>query len=136
MAVDVPIVGDARWVLSSLLAELKKHELAADRHLPDEQIGEWKRCHLMLREDPGGEIMPEQVVRRLWEITKGEAVVATEVGQNQMWAAQYYLAATRGSSSLPGVWVPWGSAFPRPSGPKWHGPTLWSSTLPETVPSR
>ncbi len=94
VAVDVPIVGDARWVLSSLLAELKKYELAADRHLPwMEQIGEWKRCHpLMLREDPGGEIMPEQVVRRLWEITKGEAVVATEVGQNQMWAAQYYLA--------------------------------------------
>ena len=35
--------------------------------------------------------MPEYVVQRLWDITKGEAVVATEVGQNQMWAAQYYL---------------------------------------------
>lgn len=94
VAVDIPIVGDARWVLASLLTEIKKYELAVDRHLPwMNQIAEWKKNHpLVVREDPGGEIMPEYVVRRLWEITKGEAVVTTEVGQNQMWAAQFYLA--------------------------------------------
>lgn len=93
VAVDIPIVGDARWVLASLLDELRKYELSPDRHLPwMHQVEQWKRDHPMkVREDPSGEIMPEAVVRKIWEITKGEAVITTEVGQNQMWAAQYYL---------------------------------------------
>lgn len=94
VVVDIPIVGDARWVLSAILGEVKKHQLAIDRHLPwMAQIAQWKEDHpQVVRQDPGGEIMPEHVVRRLWEITKGEALITTEVGQNQMWAAQYYLA--------------------------------------------
>ncbi len=94
VAVDIPIVGDAKAVLSALLIELKKHELSAERHLPwMEQVAEWKRRHpLEIRQDPQGEIMPEFAVRKIWEVTKGEAIVTTEVGQNQMWAAQYYLA--------------------------------------------
>ena len=93
VTVDIPIVGDAHWVLSALLGELKKHDLAADRLSSwMRQIEEWKASEpLRLREDAGGEIMPEFVVQRLWEITKGEALITTEVGQNQMWAAQYYL---------------------------------------------
>ena len=91
--VDVPIVGDAKRVLASILQELKKRELLEERHLPwMQRVEDWKAKHpLPIRMDADGEIMPEYVVQRLWDITEGEAVVATEVGQNQMWAAQYYL---------------------------------------------
>ena len=93
VAVDVPIVGDAKRVLTSLVAEVKKLELSPDRHVPwMEQVEAWKRDHpLLVRESEDGEIMPEAAVKKIWEITRGEAVVTTEVGQNQMWAAQHYL---------------------------------------------
>jgi acetolactate synthase I/II/III large subunit len=92
--VDIPIVGDAKWVLAHLLTELKKLEPSPERHIPwMRRVADWKKDHpLIIREDPEGEIMPEYVVQKLWEITAGEAIVCTEVGQNQMWAAQYYLA--------------------------------------------
>jgi acetolactate synthase-1/2/3 large subunit len=94
VAIDVPIVGDAKRVLASLLTELKKLELSADRHLPwMEQVEAWKRDHpLVIRESTDGEIMPEFAINKIWEITRGEAVVCTEVGQHQMWAAQHYLS--------------------------------------------
>jgi acetolactate synthase-1/2/3 large subunit len=93
MAVDVPIVGDAKKVLAALLAELGTLELSPDRHLPwMKQVETWKKKHpLVVREAQDGEIAPESAVRKIWEITKGEAIVCTEVGQNQMWAAQHYL---------------------------------------------
>ena len=91
---DIPIVGDAKKVLAALVLELKKHELSPQRHLPwMEQVEDWKKKHpLRVPTSEIGEIMPEFVVRKIWEITRGEAVVTTEVGQNQMWAAQHYLA--------------------------------------------
>ncbi len=94
VAVDVPIVGDAKTVLAGLTAELKKLELSPDRHVAwMEQVEAWKRKHpLVVRDCEDGEIMPEAAVRMIWEITGGEAIVTTEVGQNQMWAAQHYLA--------------------------------------------
>lgn len=94
VAVDVPIVGDAKRVLASLLAELRKLDLSPERHLPwMEQVEAWKRDHpLVVRVDEAGEIMPEWAIQKIWEATKGEAVVCTEVGQHQMWAAQHYLA--------------------------------------------
>jgi acetolactate synthase-1/2/3 large subunit len=94
VAIDVPIVGDAKRVLASLLLELKKLELSAERHLPwMEQVEAWKRDHpLVIRESTDGEIMPEFAINKIWEITRGEAVVCTEVGQHQMWAAQHYLS--------------------------------------------
>ena len=92
--VDIPIVGDAKWVLGHLLTEIKKLQPSPERHVPWMwQVADWKKAHpLTVREDPEGEIMPEFAVQKLWEVTGGEAVVCTEVGQNQMWAAQYYLA--------------------------------------------
>jgi acetolactate synthase-1/2/3 large subunit len=81
-------------VLASLLTELKKLELSAERHLPwMEQVEGWKRDHpLVIRDSEDGEIMPEFAINKIWEITRGEAVVCTEVGQHQMWAAQHYLS--------------------------------------------
>ncbi len=94
VAIDVPIVGDAKRVLASLLSELKKLDLSAERHLPwMEQVEAWKREHpLVVRESTSGEIMPEFAINKIWEVTRGEAVVCTEVGQHQMWAAQHYLS--------------------------------------------
>jgi acetolactate synthase-1/2/3 large subunit len=94
VAVDVPIVGDAKKVLTALLPELKKLDLSPDRHLPwMEQVEAWKRDHpLVVRASDDGEIMPEFAVTKIWEVTKGEAIVCTEVGQHQMWAAQHYLS--------------------------------------------
>ena len=91
--VDVPIVGDAKAVLTALLGEVKKLDMSLDRRLPwIEQVEAWKRDHpLVIRESDTGEIIPEAAVRTIWEITRGEAIVCTEVGQNQMWAAQHYL---------------------------------------------
>jgi acetolactate synthase-1/2/3 large subunit len=93
VAVDVPIVGDAKWVLTALLAELRKLELSPERHLPwMKQVESWKKDHpLIVPEPEGDEIPPEWAVRKIWELTKGDAIVTTEVGQNQMWAAQHYL---------------------------------------------
>jgi acetolactate synthase-1/2/3 large subunit len=94
VAIDVPIVGDAKSVLAGLLVEVKKLQLSPDRHLPwMEQVEAWKRKHpLVVRRSDDGEIMPEAAVRKIWKVTKGEAIVCTEVGQNQMWAAQHYLS--------------------------------------------
>jgi acetolactate synthase-1/2/3 large subunit len=92
--VDVPIVGDAKKVLTALVAELRKLELSPDRHLAwMKQVETWKKKHpLVVRDSEDGEIMPESAVKKIWEVTKGEAIVCTEVGQNQMWAAQHYLS--------------------------------------------
>ncbi|NLE10730.1 MAG: biosynthetic-type acetolactate synthase large subunit [Actinobacteria bacterium] len=93
VTVDVPIVGDAKTVLGTLVAEVKKLDLSPERHVPwMKQVEAWKRNHpLVVRECDDGEIMPEAAIRKIWEVTGGEALVCTEVGQHQMWAAQHYL---------------------------------------------
>ncbi len=84
--VDVPIVGDAKNILGQLLEEIKD--------IPDikewvKAVGEWKKKHpLVYREKKS--VMPQYVIEQIDELTKGEAIITTEVGQNQMWAAQWY----------------------------------------------
>jgi len=94
VAVDVPIVGDAKKVLTALLVELKKLDLSPERHMPwMQQVEAWKKNHpLVVRSDEEGAIMPEWAIAKIWEVTRGDAVVCTEVGQHQMWAAQHYLS--------------------------------------------
>ncbi len=85
-------MGDSKRVLAALTAELKKLDLPPERHLPwMKQVETWKEKHpLVVRDSDDGTIMPEAAVRKIWEVTKGDAIVCTEVGQNQMWAAQHY----------------------------------------------
>jgi acetolactate synthase-1/2/3 large subunit len=86
VAVTVPIVGDCKRVLEKMLEEIQPC-----RH-PEwlAQIAEWKKQH-PLRYKDDDELRPQYVVQKIYEVTKGEAIIATEVGQNQMWAAHYYL---------------------------------------------
>ncbi len=84
--VDVPIVGDVQTVL----AELNKLVTLAHRTEWLRQLDDWRREHpsIAIRESEG--LLPQFVVRQIYEVTKGEATIVTGVGQNQMWAAQHY----------------------------------------------
>ncbi|MEW6350982.1 MAG: biosynthetic-type acetolactate synthase large subunit [Thermodesulfobacteriota bacterium] len=93
--VDVPIVGDARHALADLLEVLReKGGLAhnSERLKPwHERITAW-RSEQRLRFDRTADVIkPQYVVEKLYELTAGRAIITTEVGQNQMWAAQFYL---------------------------------------------
>ena len=91
--VDIPIVGDVREVLLELLAQVE-----ATTTRPDatklaawwKQVNEWRKKDCLRYEKNGDAIKPQFVVEKLWEVTGGNAFVTSDVGQHQMWAAQYY----------------------------------------------
>ena len=91
--VDVPIVGNLPDVLDDILRLL---EASTDR--PDQealaewwkQIDEWRRRDCLKYKQSDEIIKPQFVIEKLWEVTKGDAFVTSDVGQHQMWAAQYY----------------------------------------------
>ncbi len=91
--VDIPIVGDVREVLLELLAQIE-----ASTARPDpaqlaawwKQVNEWRKKDCLRYEKNGSAIKPQYVVEKLWEVTGGNAFVTSDVGQHQMWAAQYY----------------------------------------------
>ncbi|MFN2357696.1 MAG: biosynthetic-type acetolactate synthase large subunit [Desulfotignum sp.] len=91
--VQCPIVGDCKTTLEHILALMEKqdpNDLAVDRQPWLDQIDQWKQTTPLKYDQKADIIKPQFVVEKLWEITKGEAIITTEVGQNQMWAAQYY----------------------------------------------
>lgn len=91
--VDIPIVGDVKTVLTDLLDMLKKKNYRPDSFRESwlKQTRDWMAEYpLRYEQSPNGEIKPQYVVEKLYELTKGEAIITTEVGQNQMWTAQYY----------------------------------------------
>lgn len=87
--VQCPIVGDCKVALKSILQLMENKTF--DHHSEwIGQIQEWKET-TPLKYDQGEKIIkPQFVIEKLYELTKGEAIITTEVGQNQMWAAQYY----------------------------------------------
>jgi len=90
--VTVPIVGDCRISLAELNRLMDKEQFTIDQKnnkLWLDQIEEWNST-IPLPYDQKDTIKPQYVVQKLYELTKGKAIVTTEVGQNQMWAAQYY----------------------------------------------
>jgi acetolactate synthase-1/2/3 large subunit len=97
---DIPIVGPVLSVLSELLAQIEALR-DRDEELPDQaalerwwaQIDEWRGAHGLWTGRRYGEsdrIMPQQVIESLYRVTDGEAYVTSDVGQHQMFAAQYY----------------------------------------------
>jgi len=90
--VDLPIVGDCKRVLSRILSLLEEEDVRSFKESLDKwyhQIGKWKGLHKMDYQQ-GEIIKPQYVIEKIYELTKGDAIITTEVGQNQMWAAQYY----------------------------------------------
>jgi acetolactate synthase-1/2/3 large subunit len=90
--VTIPIVGDCKTTLgklNSLLSKEKMGNLKQKRKSWLNQIAEWKATKPLAYEQKEI-IKPQFVVEKLYELTKGSAIITTEVGQNQMWAAQYY----------------------------------------------
>jgi acetolactate synthase-1/2/3 large subunit len=90
--VTVPIVGDCRAVLIGLnrLLDEEKVKFSKKSRKPWlDQIEKWKST-APLRYEQTDVIKPQYVIEKLYELTKGKAIITTEVGQNQMWAAQYY----------------------------------------------
>ncbi len=91
--VDVPVVGDVKKVLQTLnklLREEGKGQWAAVRKDWLFQIDVWKKEHPLHYTFSEDIIKPQYVVEKIYELTKGDAIITTEVGQNQMWAAQFY----------------------------------------------
>ena len=82
--VDIPIVGDAKRILIELnkLVESKKH------HEWTTKILEWQKKHPLTYENNG--LKPQYIIEQIYDLTKGDAIITTEVGQNQMWTAQFY----------------------------------------------
>ena len=94
--VDVALQGDAKLVLSQLCKEFENSELANTNLKPWwDQINEWKEKHglnhdMLNLENQKDIILPQQVIQSLYKVTKGEAFITSDVGQHQMFAAQYY----------------------------------------------
>ena len=89
---DVPIVGDVKVVLEQCLETLKslpKPEPARTKAWW-EQIEAWRNENSLRFDDSSPLIKPQQVIKSLYEVTNGDAFVTSDVGQHQMWAAQYY----------------------------------------------
>ena len=94
--VDVPIVGDVREILTDLIAQLEQAFAAGNRHNTRavqgwwQQIDQWRQKKCLEYKNSAEVIKPQFVVQKLWEVTGGDAFVTSDVGQHQMWAAQYY----------------------------------------------
>ncbi len=90
--VAVPIVGDCKIALGELKKLMDEEALIIDPYENKpwlDQIEEWKNTNPLSYEQMDI-IKPQYVIERLYDMTKGQAIITTEVGQNQMWAAQYY----------------------------------------------
>ncbi|HQU99124.1 MAG TPA: acetolactate synthase 3 catalytic subunit [Nitrosomonas sp.] len=91
--VDVPIVGDVLDVLKELLKLLKAEKKKPDSAALKEwwkQIDQWRERDCLKFDRTSKIIKPQKVIETLYEITKGDAFITSDVGQHQMWAAQFY----------------------------------------------
>jgi acetolactate synthase I/II/III large subunit len=96
--VDIPIVGDCKMVLRELIQILRATVNGDQRELRKpwwNQIREWQQANpLAYQQEADGPIKPQHVIQRLYELTKDrDPIVSTDVGQHQMWAAQYFKLA-------------------------------------------
>ncbi|MEO6407592.1 MAG: acetolactate synthase 3 catalytic subunit [Burkholderiaceae bacterium] len=92
--VDIPIVGDVRDVLQELIAQIKESSAKVDPSALGawwSRIDEWRGRDCLAYKSTSDVIKPQHVVQTLWQLTKdSDAYITSDVGQHQMWAAQYY----------------------------------------------
>jgi acetolactate synthase I/II/III large subunit len=94
--VDVPIVGDVKETLRDIIAGLEECKAAGQQIQPAglrdwwRQIDEWRKKDCLKYDRTSRQIKPQFVIEKLWEVTRGDAYVTSDVGQHQMWAAQFY----------------------------------------------
>jgi acetolactate synthase I/II/III large subunit len=91
--VDIPIVGDVKEVLKEIIEQLQHAEHGPDTEALREwwkEIESWRAKQCLKYERESTVIKPQYVVEKLWELTDGNAYVCSDVGQHQMWAAQFY----------------------------------------------
>lgn len=91
--VDIPIVGNVKDVLIEMIAQLKAGDVRPDAEALGNwwtQVEAWRAPQSLWFDQPEDIIKPQFVVQKLWEVTGGDAIVTSDVGQHQMFAAQYY----------------------------------------------
>ncbi len=93
VTVDIPIVGEVGQVLSAMNEQIDEMDKEVDRAALDlwwSEIEAWRGTNCLQYEHSDTVIKPQNVVEKLWQVTNGDAYVASDVGQHQMWAAQFY----------------------------------------------
>ncbi len=91
--VDIPIVGEVKPVLESMLELIKESSTKPNKKALElwwQQIAQWQAVDCLQFDRNSPLIKPQYVIEQLYEVTKGNAYVTSDVGQHQMWAAQYY----------------------------------------------
>ncbi len=91
--VDIPIVGNVKPVLEQMLELIKESQKKPSKKALElwwHQIGQWQAVNCLEFDRKSPLIKPQYVIEQLYEVTKGDAYVTSDVGQHQMWAAQYY----------------------------------------------
>ena len=124
VAVDIPIVGDVQYVLQAINSRLQP--VGSEERLEWQgMIDRWKDEYpLRYGSSPEGRIMPQHIIEKIGELTQGEAIITTEVGQHQMWAAQYYKFKHPRSFITSGGLGTMGFGFPAAIGAKIARPDL------------
>jgi acetolactate synthase-1/2/3 large subunit len=131
-AADVPIVGDARYVIDELIAAVAAEHAAGNKaDLTDwwHQVGDLRdRYPLGWEEPPDGTLAPQQVIQRLGELAGPDAIYVAGVGQHQMWAAQFVKYENPGTWLNSGGLGTMGYAVPAAMGAKAGAPdkTVWA----------
>ena len=90
--VDIPVVGNVKDVLDQLIRQLESGSLPTQKNTAEwwTRLEEWRARQCLAYKPSDETIKPQFVVQKLWEVTKGQAFITSDVGQHQMWAAQYY----------------------------------------------
>lgn len=91
--VDIPIVGEVKPVLEQMIEQIKESKTKPNKKALEawwQQIAEWQSIDCLAFDRDSGLIKPQYVIQQLYAVTKGDAYVTSDVGQHQMWAAQYY----------------------------------------------
>lgn len=93
VAVDIPIVGSAETVLTSMLKLINEQDSCDNKDALQpwwQQIATWRQRQCLRYDTTSGRIKPQQVIESLYRLTDGDAYVTSDVGQHQMFAALYY----------------------------------------------